>query len=128
MVNAPRRAAGMRRGHTTSPLPHVSRRGDRDSVRSDVEIRHSSGDDAGDSEDQALIRYLETEFGAAREEAESLAEQLASSNEDYRASHEELLSLNEELQSSNEELEKLRPIHAQRIQTALQTARPRGES
>ena len=42
--------------------------------------RPPSGDDAGDSEDQALIRYLETELGAAREEAESLAEQLASSS------------------------------------------------
>jgi two-component system CheB/CheR fusion protein len=51
-----------------------------------------------------LVRMLESELKAAKEEQQSLIDQLESSNEELKAANEETVSMNEELQSTNEEL------------------------
>jgi two-component system CheB/CheR fusion protein len=55
--------------------------------------------------DDSLIRQLEYELHAMREDLQSTVEELESSNEELKASNEEIMSMNEELQSANEELE-----------------------
>ena len=52
----------------------------------------------------ALVRQLEAEIRATRQQQQLLVEQLESSNQELTAANEEILSTNEELQSSNEEL------------------------
>jgi two-component system CheB/CheR fusion protein len=71
----------------------------------DIPISPAETSTATGAADEPLVRQLEAELKAAREELQSTIEQLQTSNEEYRASHEELLSLNEELQSNNEELQ-----------------------
>lgn len=52
-----------------------------------------------------MVRQLEQELDATREDLQSTIEELESSNEELKASNEEIMSMNEELQSANEELE-----------------------
>lgn len=52
-----------------------------------------------------LVRQLEEELRATREDLQTTIDRLEHSNEALRASHEEVVSGNEELQSMNEELE-----------------------
>jgi two-component system CheB/CheR fusion protein len=53
----------------------------------------------------SLVRQLEYELKATREDLQSTIEELESSNEELKAANEEVMSMNEELQSGNEELE-----------------------
>ena len=55
--------------------------------------------------DDQLVKQLESELMATREDLQNTIEELETSNEDLKASNEEIMSMNEELQSSNEELE-----------------------
>jgi two-component system CheB/CheR fusion protein len=55
--------------------------------------------------DETLVKELEAELRASKEELQTTVEELESSNEELKASNEEVMSMNEELQSSNEELE-----------------------
>ena len=52
-----------------------------------------------------IVRRLDRELKATREDLQSTVEQLESSNEELNASSDEIMSYNEELQSANEELE-----------------------
>lgn len=52
-----------------------------------------------------VVRQLEFELQATREDLQSTIEELETSNEELKASNEEVMSMNEELQSTNEELE-----------------------
>lgn len=52
-----------------------------------------------------VVRQLEYELRATKEDLQSSVEELESSNEELKASNEEVMSMNEELQSANEELE-----------------------
>ena len=52
-----------------------------------------------------LVRQLEYELKATREDLQTTIEELETSNEELRAANEEVMSVNEELQSTNEELE-----------------------
>ena len=56
-------------------------------------------------DEAALVRQLEYELKATREDLQSTIDELESSNEELKASHEEVMSMNEELQSTNEEME-----------------------
>lgn len=56
-------------------------------------------------EESSLVRQLEYELKATRDDLQSTIEDLESSNEELKASNEEIMSMNEELQSANEELE-----------------------
>ncbi len=53
----------------------------------------------------AIVRRLDEELTATREDLRNTVEELESTNEELRSSNEESMSMNEELQSSNEELE-----------------------
>lgn len=53
----------------------------------------------------AVVRRLDEELKATREDLRNTVEELESTNEELRSSNEESMSMNEELQSSNEELE-----------------------
>lgn len=64
-----------------------------------------SGDVSEGPSDDILIRQLESELFSAREDMQSVIEELETSNEELKASNEEVMSMNEELQSANEELE-----------------------
>jgi two-component system CheB/CheR fusion protein len=55
--------------------------------------------------EEPLVRQLEYELQATKEDLQSTIEELETSNEELKASNEEVMSMNEELQSSNEELE-----------------------
>jgi two-component system CheB/CheR fusion protein len=59
----------------------------------------------GGADDELVLRQLEYELKATREDLQSTIEELESSNEELKASNEEIMSMNEELQSANEELE-----------------------
>src|SRR5262249_17915101 len=54
---------------------------------------------------EAVIRQLEYELKATREDLQSTVEEVETANEELKASNEEIMSINEELQSANEELE-----------------------
>src|SRR5262249_9569208 len=54
---------------------------------------------------EAIIRQLEYELKATREDLQSTVEEVETANEELKASNEEIMSINEELQSANEELE-----------------------
>jgi two-component system CheB/CheR fusion protein len=54
---------------------------------------------------EAIIRQLEYELKATREDLQSTIEEVETANEELKASNEEIMSINEELQSANEELE-----------------------
>lgn len=56
-------------------------------------------------EESSLVRQLEYELKATRDDLQSSIEDMNSSNEELKASNEEIMSMNEELQSANEELE-----------------------
>jgi two-component system, chemotaxis family, CheB/CheR fusion protein len=60
---------------------------------------------AASETDDSLVRQLEYELKASREDLQSTIEELESSNEELKAANEEVMSMNEELQSGNEELE-----------------------
>src|SRR5262249_9108639 len=62
-----------------------------------------SGRAAGTAE--GLVRHLERELKATREEVQSMIQDLESANEESKTSNEEMMAVNEELQSANEELE-----------------------
>jgi two-component system, chemotaxis family, CheB/CheR fusion protein len=53
----------------------------------------------------SVVRQLEQELKATKEDLEGAIEELESSNEQLKLSNEEVMSLNEEFQSANEELE-----------------------
>jgi two-component system, chemotaxis family, CheB/CheR fusion protein len=55
--------------------------------------------------DESLVRQLEAELKASREELRGTIEGMEASNEELRAANEEVMSVNEEFQSTNEELE-----------------------
>lgn len=55
--------------------------------------------------EESVVRQLEFELKATKEDLQSTVEELESSNEELKASNEEVMSMNEELQSANEELE-----------------------
>ncbi len=55
--------------------------------------------------EESIVRQLEHELKATKEDLQSTIEELESSNEELKASNEEVMSMNEELQSANEELE-----------------------
>jgi len=55
--------------------------------------------------DQSLVKQLEYELQATKEDLQSSIEELETSNEELKASNEEVMSMNEEMQSTNEELE-----------------------
>lgn len=57
-----------------------------------------------DAED-SVVRQLEFELRATKEDLQSTIEELESANEELKGSNEEVMSMNEELQSANEELE-----------------------
>jgi len=57
------------------------------------------------AEESSLVRQLEYELKATRDDLQSTIEDMESSNEELKASNEEIMSMNEELQSANEELE-----------------------
>jgi two-component system CheB/CheR fusion protein len=57
------------------------------------------------SVDEPLVKQLEYELSATKEDLQNTIEELETSNEELKASNEEVMSMNEELQSSNEELE-----------------------
>ena len=63
------------------------------------------GAEEADFDQQAIVRQLEDELAAMKEDLQTTLEQLATTNEEFKTTHEELLSMNEELQSTNEELE-----------------------
>ena len=54
---------------------------------------------------QDIIRQLEVELAAVKDDLQATQEQMAANNEEQRAASEEVMSINEELQSTNEELE-----------------------
>lgn len=55
--------------------------------------------------EESVVRQLECELKATKEDLQSTVEELESSNEELKVSNEEVMSMNEELQSANEELE-----------------------
>ena len=55
--------------------------------------------------DEPLVRQLEAELKASREDLQGTIAGMEASNEELRAANEEVMSVNEELQSTNEELE-----------------------
>lgn len=56
-------------------------------------------------QDETLIKQLEQELNATREELQINLEEQETANEELQAANEEVMSVNEELQSTNEELE-----------------------
>jgi len=56
-------------------------------------------------EDSSIVRQLEYELKATRDDLQTTIEDMESSNEELKASNEEIMSMNEELQSANKELE-----------------------
>jgi len=56
-------------------------------------------------DDEPIVKQLEHELNATKEDLQNTIEELETSNEELKASNEEVMSMNEELQSSNEELE-----------------------
>jgi PAS domain S-box-containing protein len=55
--------------------------------------------------DEPIVRQLEHELSATRDDLQGTIRELETSNEELKASHEEVMSMNEELQSTNEEME-----------------------
>lgn len=55
--------------------------------------------------DEALVKQLEYELKATREDLQTTIEEVETANEELKAANEEVMSMNEELQSTNEELE-----------------------
>jgi len=55
--------------------------------------------------EESVVRQLEHELMATKEDLQGTIEELESSSEELRVSNEEVMSMNEELQSANEELE-----------------------
>jgi two-component system CheB/CheR fusion protein len=55
--------------------------------------------------DVSLVRQLEAELKASREDLQGTIAGMEAANEELRAANEEVMSVNEELQSTNEELE-----------------------
>jgi two-component system CheB/CheR fusion protein len=58
-----------------------------------------------DKKSEKIIRHLEHELKAAKENIRTTVEELETSNEELKSTNEEMQSSNEEMQSSNEELE-----------------------
>ena len=58
-----------------------------------------------DKKSEKIIRHLERELKAAKENLRTTVEELETSNEELKSTNEEMQSTNEEMQSSNEELE-----------------------
>lgn len=56
-------------------------------------------------DEESLIRHLEEELAATKDDLQGTLEQFEVAHEEYKASNEEVMSVNEELQSTNEELE-----------------------
>jgi PAS domain S-box-containing protein len=55
--------------------------------------------------DETLVRQLEHELAATRDDLQGTIHELETANQELKASHEEVMSMNEELQSTNEEME-----------------------
>jgi two-component system CheB/CheR fusion protein len=58
-----------------------------------------------DKKSEKIIRHLERELKASKENLRTTIEELETSNEELKSTNEEMQSTNEEMQSSNEELE-----------------------
>lgn len=71
----------------------------------DVPGPAKGGAEAPPTEDETMIRQLESELESTREDLRNTIEELETSNEELKSSNEETMSMNEELQSANEELE-----------------------
>ena len=56
-------------------------------------------------EDETVMKQLQYELQATKEDLESTIEEMEASNEELKSSNEEVMSMNEELRSTNEELE-----------------------
>jgi len=59
----------------------------------------------GKAEDRGLVRHLEEELAATRDDLQSTIERFVITTQDLRVSNDEVVSANEELRSLNEELE-----------------------
>ncbi len=68
----------------------------------EAKAAHEAGSTSGDS---TLVRQLEEELRATRDDLQSSVERMEASNGEQKVSNEEVVSVNEELQSINEELE-----------------------
>ncbi|MCP5159297.1 MAG: EAL domain-containing protein [Gammaproteobacteria bacterium] len=55
--------------------------------------------------EETLVKHLEHELKATREDLQTTIEEAETTNEELKAANEEVMSMNEELQSTNEELE-----------------------
>ncbi|MFO7285253.1 MAG: CheR family methyltransferase [Gammaproteobacteria bacterium] len=64
-----------------------------------------AAEDAVVDTESELVRELQAELAATREQLNSTIEDLEAANDALKAAHEEAISINEELQSGNEELE-----------------------
>jgi signal transduction histidine kinase len=73
-------------------------------VFEDIAAPAAIGADAVGS-DSALVRQLEDDLRATRDDLQNSVERLESMNEALNVSHEEVVSINQELQSINDELE-----------------------
>ncbi|GAA4468725.1 hypothetical protein GCM10023156_60100 [Novipirellula rosea] len=65
----------------------------------------SDGFDGIDVDEDSIIRQLEEELLATKDDLQITIEQFEASKEEFKASNEEVMSINKELQSTNEELE-----------------------
>jgi len=68
-------------------------------------VPDSASKETASPEESSLVRQLEYELRATRDDLQTTIEDKESSNEELKASNEEIMSMNEELQSANEELE-----------------------
>jgi two-component system CheB/CheR fusion protein len=71
----------------------------------DVPDRSPAGAALTDKDDESVVRQLEAELEASREDLQATVDDLEGSNEELKAANEEVKLMNEELQSVNEELE-----------------------
>lgn len=55
--------------------------------------------------DEILVKQLEYELRATREDLQTTIDEVETANEDLKAANEEMMAMNEELQSTNEEME-----------------------
>lgn len=77
---------------------------DRPARRAEVAKRPAHADAPRRGDESTLVRQLEHELQATRDDLQGTIDELQTANEELKASHEEVMSMNEELQSTNEEL------------------------
>ncbi len=87
------------------PVPDVAPRAVLVSFQPDERHGRREHEHELDAGGEELIRGLERELAATREDLRHTVVELETSNEELRSANEESMSMNEELQSANEELE-----------------------